>query len=88
MEVSDQDAASTAANQYNLIIGVEARGADLHELGPYGAMTRAEAARFVAARLCEPRDMANSAAAACRTVLLQLAAEAETFAWSSSGGLL
>jgi len=46
----------------------------------------AEAA--VVARGCMPRDMGAASAAAARTALLQLAAEAELYAWKSSGGLL
>lgn len=49
--------------------------------------TRAEAARFVASRLCAPRDMGADAASAMRAVLMQMASESEALAWQQSGGL-
>ena len=52
------------------------------------AMVRARAAKFVAARLCVPRDMGAEAGAALRATLLEIASEEELFAWSASGGLL
>lgn len=49
--------------------------------------TRAEAARYVASRLCAPRDMGADAASAMRAVLIQMASESEALAWQQSGGL-
>lgn len=48
---------------------------------------RAETARFVASRLCAPRDMGAEAACAMRAVLMQMASESEALAWQQSGGL-
>ena len=55
---------------------------------PATAASCARAARYVAARTCAPRDMGAEAAAALRAELLAIAGEAESFAWSASGGLL
>jgi len=52
------------------------------------AMVRARAAKFVASRLCVPRDMGAEAGAALRATLLEIANEEEHLAWSRSGGLL
>ena len=52
------------------------------------AAVRGRAARFVAARLCVPRDMGAGAGAALRATLLEIADEEERFAWSASGGML
>lgn len=48
----------------------------------------ASAAKYVAARLCAPRDLSAAAAALLRATLRQVGSEAERFAWSASGGLL
>ena len=55
---------------------------------PAEAALVAQACKYIASRVCAPRDMGAKAAAALRTVLLQLAAEAELYAWKFSGGLL
>ena len=47
----------------------------------------AEAARYVASRICVPRDMSAPAASALRCAMMQLSAEAEEYAWASSGGM-
>lgn len=60
----------------------------LDSADPLRAMAWAQAAKFVAARICVPRDMGAPAAAALRSVLLQICADAELLAWKSSGGLL
>ena len=52
------------------------------------ASVRGRAARFVAARLCVPRDLGAEAGAALRATLIEIAIEEERFAWSASGGLL
>ena len=52
------------------------------------AAVRGRAARFVAARLCVPRDLGAEAGAALRATLIEIAIEEERFAWSASGGLL
>ena len=52
------------------------------------ASVRGRAARFVAARLCVPRDMGAPAAARLRATLLEIAEQEERFAWSASGGML
>ena len=52
------------------------------------AAVRGRAARYVAARLCVPRDMGAAAGAALRATLLEIADEEERFAWSASGGML
>ena len=52
------------------------------------ASVRGRAARFVAARLCVPRDMGAPAAALLRATLLEIAEQEERFAWSASGGML
>ena len=49
---------------------------------------RARSAKFVAARLCVPRDMGAAAGAALRGTLLEIAREEEAYAWRASGGLL
>ena len=55
---------------------------------PAEAAVVARGCKYIAARICVPRDMGAASAAAARTALLQLAAEAELYAWKSSGGLL
>ena len=55
---------------------------------PGDAALAAIAAKYVASRACVPRDLGAPAAAALRTTLLQMADEAETYAWKASGGLL
>lgn len=55
---------------------------------PGDAVAAAAAARYVARRVCVPRDMGEPAAEALRGVLLEVAAECESYAWSASGGLL
>jgi len=57
-------------------------------MAPHEAVACAQAARLVSARLCVPRDLDGLAAAELRSVLHELACEAEAFAWSGSGGLL
>lgn len=52
------------------------------------AVSAARAAKYVAARLCAPRDLGASAAALLRATLRQVETEAERYAWSASGGLL
>ena len=52
------------------------------------AISAARAAKYVAARLCAPRDLGASAAALLRATLRQVETEAERYAWSASGGLL
>ena len=52
------------------------------------ASVRGRAARFVAARLCVPRDMGAPAGALLRATLLEIAEQEERFAWSASGGML
>ena len=46
------------------------------------------AALAAASSALVPRDMGAHSAAALRTGLLRLAAEAEAYAWKTSGGLL
>ena len=56
---------------------------------PGDAAIVARAAKYIARRVCSPRDVASAeAATAMRCALLQLAADAEIYAWSASGGLL
>ena len=52
------------------------------------ASIRGRSARFVAARLCVPRDMGAAAGAVLRATLLEIADHEERFAWSASGGML
>ena len=52
------------------------------------ASIRGRSARFVAARLCVPRDMGAAAGALLRATLLEIADHEERFAWSASGGML
>ena len=52
------------------------------------ASIRGRSARFVAARLCVPRDMGAAAGAVLRATLLDIADHEERFAWSASGGML
>ena len=55
---------------------------------PADAAVVAKAARYVASRICAPRDMSAPAASALRCALMRLAGEAELKAWHLSGGLL
>ena len=55
---------------------------------PAEASVVARGCKYFASRICVPRDMGAQSAAAARTALLQLAAEAELYAWKTSGGLL
>jgi len=52
------------------------------------ASIRGRSARYVAARLCVPRDMGAAAGAVLRATLLEIADHEERFAWSASGGML
>ena len=67
---------------------------DIPDAGEAWAESAADAAivaqgcKYVARRICAPRDMGAKAASAMRAALLQVAAEAEMYAWKSSGGLL
>ena len=60
----------------------------LLEESPANSAAIARAAKYVAERLCAPRDMGAAPATVLRGALLQMAADAEAIAWSRSGGLL
>ena len=55
---------------------------------PEQAAAVARGSKYVASRICVPRDMGAPAADALRTALLRQASEAEAYAWKASGGLL
>lgn len=55
---------------------------------PADAAMVAQAARYVAGRICVPRDMGKPAASALRSTLMKIASESENYAWANSGGLL
>ena len=61
---------------------------DCYTANPADAATVGRAAKYIASRICVPRDMGAPAAAALRCTLLQMGDEAEAYAWGASGGLL
>jgi hypothetical protein len=66
----------------------EADGDDPYTVEPGDASVVAQAAKYVASRICVPRDMGAPAAAAARCALLRLSHQAGSYAWKASGGLL
>lgn len=69
------------------LLGVDDHDDDYMEHAGDAAVV-AEAARYVASRICAPRDMSAPAASALRCSLMGIAAQAEMYAWTASGGLL
>ena len=64
-------------------------GSDDYADTPGDAALVARAAKFMARRVCAPRDIANpEIVMALRCALLALARDAESYAWTASGGLL
>ena len=61
---------------------------DTYVDGPGDAALVARASKYISRRVCAPRDIDAEAAIALRCVLLDMAREAEAYAWSLSGGLL
>ena len=55
---------------------------------PEQAAAVARGSKYVASRICVPRDMGAPAAALLRATLLEIAEQEERFAWSASGGML
>ena len=71
-----------------LLDAPEPFGGDTYAEHPGDAAIAGRAAKYVARRICAPRDVDDASAAAARCALLALAKEAEAYAWSASGGLL